>query len=370
MRAGAGSHLRPPPHLSAARPRLGFGAWAVGGAGWGDAGSRADRLTAVRRALELSVTFFDTAPTYGESEALLGEGLRGARDRVEIATKAGPRDDPRASLEASLRRLGVERVDLFQLHEVAEGFESRLERMTRLRDEGKTRALGICNATPRELARALEVAPVETHQGPYNLVDRDAEQRLLPLCRDRGVGFLAYRPLASGLLAGKHEAPPEFAEGDHRRRAYWFRGREFERRRRVVQRLRDLAAVRGTSVAAVALAWALGRPGVSVVLAGARSTEQVEENVEAARRPLEPDEAAAVETAVADAFRPPRAVPEALARDWGERERFIVERLDGAHSYEEIAAAWSDAGDPPMIGAQVKVFADDLAERGLVTSGG
>src|SRR5206468_3429602 len=161
------------------------------------------RRRAVERAVERGITFFDTAPSYGDgaSEALLGRTLGPHREQVAIATKVGPYDDPRRSLEASLRRLVCDYVDLLQLHEG----------------------------------------------------------------RERGLCFLAYRPLASELLTGKYAAPPEFAEVDHRRGIYWFKGAEFERRGRVIDRLRPIARGLDMPLAGLALAWVLAQPGVSIV---------------------------------------------------------------------------------------------------------
>ncbi len=367
---GARARLGPPPFLGGGQAQLGFGAWAVGGAGWGAPSAETDRIGAIRRAVERGVTFFDTAPAYGngESERLLGTALAGDRPRVAVATKVGPRDDPRASLEASLRRLGTEYVDLVQLHETLDGWEGRLEQLAQLQHEGKARAVGLCNATHVEFDRALGIAPLATYQAAYNLFDRDVEQRDLPRCREHGVGFLAYRPLAAGLLSGKYDAPPRFASGDHRRGIYWFRGAEFERRRAAIARLRPIADRLEMPLPALALGWVLSRPGVAVVLAGARDAGQVEANLAAAARPLEPGTVAEIDVIVRETFRPARA-GEALRREaatWGERERFIVDRLDGARTPEEIAAEWTDRGQRPMIAAQVKVFVDALETRGLL----
>src|SRR5437867_10252531 len=257
MRPGARTDVGPPLRFLTSGPSLGFGAWAVGGTGWGAAAAEAERLAAIQRALELGVTFFDTAPTYGDgaSEALLGQALKADRDRVAIATKVGPRDDPRRSLEASLQRLATEYVDLIQLHEVHEDWERRLEQLYVMQEKGKALGVGLCNTTHRQLARALEIAPVVAYQGPYNLFDRDVEQRELPLCRERGIAFLAYRPLAAGLLSGKYTALPEFTAADHRRTIYWFKGREFERRRTVVERIGSIAQRRDMPLSARALAW-------------------------------------------------------------------------------------------------------------------
>lgn len=360
-------HPEPAPVPPAGRALLGLGGWAIGGTAWGRAPGRAERLAAIERALEGGVRFFDTAPNYGESEELLGEALLEVREVVTIATKVPPRADPRTSLEASLRRLRTDHVDLLQLHEPFPGFERSLEVMHRLREEGKAVALGFANATQTELRRAARTAPLAAYQGPYNLVDRDAEQLHLPVCEELGLRFLAYRPMAAGILAGGARA---LAEDDHRRRIYWFRGRELKRRRALVEKLAEIARHLGRSPSQLALGWALAGPGVGVVLAGARTPEQAEEN--AASAALSEKDRRAVDAVVAKAFRPPRATDAALAasRGWGDRERFIVERLDGRRSYEEIASEWSSEADRPMLTAQVKVFADQLAEQGLAVDDG
>src|SRR3989442_5587063 len=369
MRPGARTDVGPPLRCLTSGPRLGFGAWAVGGTGWGAPSAESDHVAAARRARELATTFFDPAPTYGAgaSESLLGRALKAARDRVAIATKVGPRDDPRRSLEASLRRLATDHVDLIQLHEALEGWERHLEQLHALEHEGKARGVGLCNATHRQLARAREIAPVVAYQAPYNLFDRDVEQRELPLCRERQIAFLAYRPLAAGLLSGKYLVPPEFPAVDHRRRIYWFKGREFERRRTVVERLAAISQRLDTPPSALALGWVLARPGASIVLAGARPTEQVEQNLSGTPPPT-PGTLAHVHRIVAEALPPLRATDDLKrqAATWGERERFIVERLDGKTSAETIAALWTDRNPTAMVAAQVKVFCDQLAEHGLL----
>src|SRR5437879_12786738 len=351
MRLGARTDVGPPPRFITSEPRLGFGAWAVGGRSWGAAGDAAEHEATVRRALERGITFFDTAPTYGdgESERLLGRALRADRERVAIATKVGPHDDPRASLEGSLRRLASAYVDLIQLHEALGRWEWSLEGLLKLQEEGKALAIGLCNATHLQIARATERAPLARYQGPYTLFDRDAEQRELPLCRERGIAFLAYRPLAAGLLSGKYTALPEFTAADHRRNIYWFKGGEFERRRTAIQRLASIARRLDMPLSGLALAWVLGQPGVSIVLAGASTPDTAEQNM-TGTRPLTPGTFTEVDRIVAAAFPPARATDEVKpeAATWGQRERFIVERLDGKTSAETIAALWTDAHAPPM----------------------
>ncbi len=372
MNVGARLNIGSLPLFEASGPTLGFGAWAVGGSGWGtsDRDHGAQREAAVRHAIDRGITFFDTAPAYGggASEAILGRAARGRREAVVIATKVGPRDDPTASLEASLTRLATDYVDVVQLHEALPGWELQLEKLHGLQEQGKARAIGLCNATHLQLQRGRAIAPIVTYQGAYNLFDRDVEERELPACRKHRLRFLAYRPLASGLLSGKYGAAPTFADGDHRSRIYWFKGREFERRQRVIERLRPIANRLGLTLAALALAWVYSQHDVGVVLAGARSVEQVNQNLAGARR-LGSDTLRAIDAIVAAEFAPARAAPSAhtQATSWGERERFIVARLDGRTRHEAIAAEWTDRGDTPMIAAQVKVFVDQLAERGLVT---
>src|SRR3989442_1425338 len=288
MHEGARPDLGPLSRFLGTEARLGFGGCAVGGGGWGTSDDASEREGAIRRAVERGVTFFDTAPAYGdgESERLLGRALGAVRDRVAIATKVGPRDDPRTSLEASLRRLAADYVDLVQLHEALERWEWQFEALYRLQLQGKALAIGLCNATHLQLGRALTIAPLATYQAAYNLFDRDVEERELPLCRDRGLAFLAYRPLAAGLLTGKYREPPAFPGDDHRRKIYWFKGKEFERRRRAIERLRPVARRDAMPLLELALGWVRARPGVSVVLTGARNRSQVEETFVPGVRPL------------------------------------------------------------------------------------
>ena len=170
------------------------------------------------------------------------------------------------------------------------------------------------------------------------------------------------------MLTGKYEAPPQFADDDHRRQIYWFKGKEFERRRCVIERLRPIAQREGRSLIGLALGWLRAQPGVGMILVGAKNSAQVDQTFIADPRPLTPDTVAHIDAVIADVFRPARAMPQLgdAAQTWGERERFIVSRLDGKTRYEAIAASWTDRGEQPMIAAQVKVFVDQLAEHGLV----
>jgi aryl-alcohol dehydrogenase-like predicted oxidoreductase len=372
------------------RAVIAFGAWGIGGE-WGAPTAAALAHRTVERALELGVIMFDTAPTYGagRSEQILGDVLSTRREAVVLATKCGPLDDPRASLEGSLHRLRTDYVDLLQLHEIPSppgALERQLVAMNALVDAGLARAIGICNATPAELARAGAVAPIAMYQGQLNLIDRDARHALLPVARARAIGFIAYRPLASGMLSGKFHAPPTFERQDHRARIHWFRDREFARRRAVVERLTPIAHDHGMTVAQLAIGWVLAQPGVIAVLAGARSPAQVEENT--AARPLSPEMRAAVDAVVAAVYAPRAlrggvriaATPDPRGEyrvsverrnseesfAVGAREAHVMTRLDGRTPYDEIAAAWRPPEGRPMLAAQVVLLVDQLADLGLL----
>src|SRR5713226_7049323 len=183
--------------------------------------------------------------------------------------------------------------------------------------------------------------------------------------REGGVEALGQRPQSLDHEVPSLELRP-LEPVDLPRKIYWFQGPEFERRHLVIERLRPLAEGLDTTLPGLALGWLLSRPGVTVVLAGARSREQVDQNL-AAPRHLAPATVAAIDEIVADVFRPAVATEQARrqAATWGERERFIVDKLDGRTAYEAIAAEWTDRGGKPMIAAQIKVFVDQLAEAGL-----
>ena len=317
----------PPLRFKAPGLRLGFGAWALGGHGWGPPDEERVRTAAVRRAHERGVTFFDTAPTYGDGDirAPLGTAFGPVRDAVKCHQGWAARRPPDLAGRLPLPAR-IEYVDLAQLHEVGPRYEWSLERLHKLIDQGKTRAIGLCNATRAQIARAATIAPIATYQGPYNLFDRDVEQRELPLCREVGLAFLAYRPLASGLLGGKYAAAPQFPDGDHRNRIYWFKGREFARRVAVVEALRPIAARLELLLPALALAWVLARRG-SEQCAG-RSAQPRSRWMRTSRHRTRHRHRISDRPCRWRAFRPDCApdLARALSSSWGALERFIVER--------------------------------------------
>ena len=284
--------------------RLGFGAWAAGGGGWSfgwGPQDDEDSLAAMRRALELGVNWIDTAAVYGlgHSEEVVGRLLRDlpAAERPLVFTKCGLIWDARHPMvqsrrvlepesiarecEASLRRLGVERIDLYQFHwpdQSGTPIEDSWAALTRLVEQGKVRAAGVSNFGPDLLDRCEAVRHVDSLQPPFSLVRRDAAQREIPWCVVHGTGVVCYSPMQSGILTDRFDAarvarlPPD----DWRRRAPEFQAHNLDRNLAFRDALRPVARRHGVSVSAVAIAWTLAWTGVTGAIVGARSAEQVD----------------------------------------------------------------------------------------------
>lgn len=284
--------------------RVGFGAWAIGGSGyafgWGPQDDAAS-LAALRHAVERGINWIDTAAVYGlgHSEEVVGRLLREfpAAGRPYVFTKCGmvwdERDhqaEPRRTLEpssirreceASLRRLGVERIDLYQFHwpdEEGTAIEDSWGEMVRLVEEGKVRWAGVSNFSIDLLERCERIRHVDSLQPPFSLLRRGAAEAELPWCAEHGTGVVVYSPMESGLLTEKWTADrvEHLAPDDWRRHAPRFRPPAIERNLALRDALRPLAEAHGTTVAAVAVAWTLAWPGVTGAIVGARSPEQVD----------------------------------------------------------------------------------------------
>jgi aryl-alcohol dehydrogenase-like predicted oxidoreductase len=294
---------------------VGFGAWAIGGGGWSfgwGPQDDADSLAAMRRALELGINWIDTAAVYGlgHSEELVGRLLRTlpAAERPLVFTKGGlvwderdPMAEPRRVLEpaslrreldASLRRLGVERIDLYQFHwpdETGTAVEDSWGAMVRFIEAGKVRAAGVSNFDVALLERCEAIRHVDALQPPFSLIRREAAARELPWCAGHGTGVIVYSPMQSGLLTDGFSAErvARFAPDDWRRRAAEFREPNLGRNLALRDALRPIARRHGTTVAAVAVAWTLAWPGVSGAIVGARTPAQVDGWIEAARLELD-----------------------------------------------------------------------------------
>ncbi len=283
---------------------VGFGAWAIGGGGWAFGwGSQddADSLAAMRHALELGVTWIDTAAVYGlgHSEEVVGRLLRElpAGERPLVFTKCGlvwdehdrtaePRrvlrpDSIRTECEASLRRLGVERIDLYQFHwpdETGTPMEDSWQTMVRLVEEGKVRAAGVSNFDVPLLERCEAIRHVDSLQPPFSLIRRDAAEREIPWCREHDTGVIVYSPMQSGLLTDSFTTArvAALAPDDWRRRSAQFQQPALGRNLALRDALKPIARRHGTTVSAVAVAWTLAWPGVTGAIVGARTAAQVD----------------------------------------------------------------------------------------------
>ena len=284
--------------------RVGFGAWAIGGGGWSygwGPQDDADSVAAIRHAVELGVNWIDTAAIYGlgHSEEVVGQALRAipAAARPYVFTKCGltadparPYDDPvrtlapdsiRREVEASLRRLGVERIDLYQCHwpdGIGTPIKESWGQMARLVDEGKVRAIGVSNYGVRHLRQAQAVRPIDSLQPPFSLIRRDAGADVIPWCAAQGTGVIVYSPMQSGILTDSFSAErvARMAADDWRRRTESFNEPALTRNIALRDALRPIAARHAATVSAVAVAWTLAWPGVTGAIVGARTAAQVD----------------------------------------------------------------------------------------------
>jgi aryl-alcohol dehydrogenase-like predicted oxidoreductase len=263
------------------------------------AGAEEERAIAtIHRALDLGLTFLDTAEIYGPhtNERLVGCAIASRRDEVELATKFGFRidsenqsgrlvdgspDNVRRACEGSLERLGVDHIDLYYQHRVDPGvpIEETVGAMAELVEQGKVRYLGLSEAAPETIRRAHAVHPITAVQTEYSLWTRDPEERVLPTVRELGIGFVPYSPLGRGFLTGKITSPEDLAEDDWRRQNPRFQGENFARNLELVEGVRSLADRKGVTAAQLALAWVLAQGEHIVPIPGTTRPERVEENV-------------------------------------------------------------------------------------------
>lgn len=299
-----------------------FGAWAAGGWMWGG-NDRQQAIEAMHASYELGVTSIDTAPVYGQgdSEVIVGEAIRSLpRDKVQILTKFGMRWDlqkgdfafksknnngadidifkyaARDSIvlecENSLRRLGTDYIDLYQIHwpDVTTPIGETMETLQLLIRQGKIRYAAVCNYSKAQLEEARTHINVVSDQVPYSMVKRGIEKELLPYCIEQNIGVLAYSPLERGLLTGKIKPGHSFAEGDHRARLAYYSDENVRRTNSFLERIRPIAEVKKVSISQLVLKWTIEQPGISVALVGARNAEQAEQNAKAIDVPLNDEE--------------------------------------------------------------------------------
>jgi aryl-alcohol dehydrogenase-like predicted oxidoreductase len=260
-------------------------------------GDESESIATIHKALELGITLLDTADMYGPftNEELVGRALQGRRDQAIVATKCGIVRDPAnptrrgvngrpeyivASCEGSLRRLGVDVIDLYQLHRVdpATPIEESVGAMADLVRAGKVRAIGLSEANSATLRRAHAEHPIASVQTEYSLWSRDPEGSLLATCRELGVGFLAYSPLGRGFLTGQIQSFEDFAADDFRRHSPRFQGDNFQKNLDLVAKLAEIAAAKACTPSQLAIAWVLSRGEFVVPIPGTKRRKYLEEN--------------------------------------------------------------------------------------------
>ena len=277
---------------------IGFGAWAIGGGNWEfawGAQDDAESIAAIHRALDLGVNWIDTAAIYGlgHSEEVVGRALKSTSHRPLVFTKCSMRwhadrsiyrslraASVREELEASLRRLQVETIDLYQIHwpNPEEQIEEGWAEMARLREEGKIRWLGVSNFSIEQMKRLQKIAPIASLQPPYSMLRRAIEEQILPFVQAENIGVLNYSPMASGLLTGKMTAErvAQLPDDDWRRKAVEFNQPRLGRNLRLVELLRQIGSAHGVQPGVVAVAWTLHHPAITAAIVGGRSAQQVE----------------------------------------------------------------------------------------------
>jgi aryl-alcohol dehydrogenase-like predicted oxidoreductase len=295
-----------------------------------------DGVALIQRALDLGTTLLDTADIYGPetNERLVAAAIAGRRDRVVLATKYGftydnggvtlagtGRIDARPeyvqqACEASLRRLGVEHIDLYYLHRVDPDtpIEDSVGAMSRLVEQGKVRCLGLSEASAATIRRAHAVHPLAAIQSEYSLWSRDPEDAILPLCRELGIGFVPFSPLGRGFLTGKFKSMDDLAEDDFRRTSPRFQGENFARNLALVDKIETLARQKSVTSSQLALAWLLAQGEHIVPIPGTTNTARLEQNIAAVDIHLSDTELAAIEAIAPPGVAAGPRYPEAAMR--------------------------------------------------------
>jgi aryl-alcohol dehydrogenase-like predicted oxidoreductase len=295
--------------------RVGCGAWAIGGTGWWHAWGQQDdedSIATIRRAFELGVNWVDTAPIYGlgHSEEVVGRALQGLEQRPYVFTKASlyekdgdvahslKRDSLRREVEASLARLQLDAIDVYQIHwpDPDEDVEEAWETFAELKSEGLVHHIGVSNFDIAQMRRAQAIAPVETLQPPYSLLERAIEDEILPFAQQEGIGVVTYSPMASGLLSGAMTAErvASLPDDDWRKHDPRFQEPELSRHLATVARLQTVADRYGTTAGAIAIAWTLHHPAVHGSIVGFRRPDQVEPLLAAGNIELTDDDLATI----------------------------------------------------------------------------
>jgi aryl-alcohol dehydrogenase-like predicted oxidoreductase len=277
--------------------RIGFGAWAIGGGnwtfGWGPQDDN-ESVAAIRRAVEVGMNWIDTAAVYGlgHSEEIVAKALKGISRKPYIFTKCGlvwnesrktsqslKADSIRKECEASLRRLNVEAIDLYQVHwPNDEDLEEAWHMMAKLKAEGKVRYIGVSNYNVAQLKKCQAIAPASSLQPPYSLINREYEKEILPYCKENNIGVIVYSPMGSGMLTGAmtRERIAAFPSDDFRKNSHQFKEPDLTKNLALAEKLKEIGKKHGCSAGEAAIAWTLLNPAVTAAIVGGRSAAQVD----------------------------------------------------------------------------------------------
>ncbi|WP_369800163.1 aldo/keto reductase [Pedobacter sp. Leaf216] len=310
-----------------------FGAWAAGGWMWGST-DRNDAINAIKAGYDLGVTSIDTAPIYGqgESEEIVGEAIKGiSRDKLQLVTKFGMRWDLAKGdfgfksknndgkeidiykyagkesviyeCEQSLKRLGTDYIDLYQIHwpDVTTPINETFEAVSRLIEQGKVRYAGVCNYDVAQLKEADQTLTLVSNQIPFSMVNRGVEDEIVPYCIENNKSVLAYSPMERGLLTGKMTADYKFEEGDHRQGNKFFSPESIEKTNAFLAKIKPLADEKNATLSQLVLRWTVEQPGITIALVGARNEKQAIQNAEAINVKLNAEEIQFIDTELAHA---------------------------------------------------------------------
>ncbi|MCA9484840.1 MAG: aldo/keto reductase [Nitrospina sp.] len=279
---------------------IGYGAWGIGGAPfWSNEGDDPS-LKSIKKAYDLGINFFDTAPVYGfgHSERLIGKALKAVRDKVVLATKCGlvwekeqlgaikkvaTRESILKEVEQSLERLDTDYIDLYQVHwpDADTPQEETMQALLDLQQQGKIRHIGVSNYDVKQMQECLKTGPIVSLQPEYSLLQRKIERETVPFCLVNDIGIIAYSPLASGVLTGKYNAETRFSDWRGKGILGEFTGEAFVRNIGKVERMKTLAETLGKTCGQVAINWVLRQPGLASALVGVKNPGQMEDNIQA-----------------------------------------------------------------------------------------
>lgn len=310
-----------------------FGAWAAGGWMWGST-DRNDAINAIKAGYDLGVTSIDTAPIYGQgdSEEIVGDAIKGiSRDKLQLVTKFGMRWDLAKGdfgfksknndgmaidiykyagkesviyeCEQSLKRLGTDYIDLYQIHwpDVTTPISETFEAVSRLIEQGKVRYAGVCNYDVAQLKEADQTLEIVSNQIPFSMVNRGVEEEIVPYCIEKNKSVLAYSPMERGLLTGKLKPGHQFEEGDHRQGNKFFTPENIEKTNAFLAKIEPLANQKNATLSQLVLRWTVEHPGITIALAGARNEKQAVLNAQAINVKLSAEEIQLINTELKNA---------------------------------------------------------------------